>query len=276
MLDSKVVDTARRGVAPRLEKQMEEVSHAVGTVVAKVAAGQIRGTGGAIQTMKPCVAIVAPTVEIAWKNLWKVVTTLHVRPAAQDLKDELREELSQFFESLRSLLELKATFTGGGTGNSSVAMVTQRLDTEVRRAMQIAEAEIDLFVHEQSDERPSAVPGGGGDTINIYSQVGSIQTGAGATAVISQYLDENRDALRGALRDLRAVLTEESSGSVNLGDLVEMMTTAEAELSKSKPNTTFLGSMLMGIATSVQTLANVQPAYVALKAAAAAVGISLP
>ena len=53
MLDPRVVDIARCGGAPRLEKQMDEVSHAVGTVVAKVGASQIRGTPGAIQEMRP-------------------------------------------------------------------------------------------------------------------------------------------------------------------------------------------------------------------------------
>lgn len=279
MIDRQVSELARRGLGPRVEKQMEELRQALGTIVVQVGANRIaQGSPGAIHTTRPCVAVVAPVVDLAWKNLWRVVTTLRKPASAQDLKLELQSELADFFTRVRGVLREKVKFTGGDNG-SETARATSAFDTEVRRVMELVEVEIDLFVHEPRDARETPPPAvTAGATFNIYSPIGAIQTGPGASAVVVQHLDEpNREALRAALRELRDALHGVTgTAMVDRSEVAEMATVAEVELDKPKPNAALLTSLLSGIATGVQTVAAVQPAYTALKAAAAAVGVSLP
>jgi hypothetical protein len=276
MLDPRVVGLARRGLRPRLEKQLEEVRAAVGTVVAQVGAEKIaRGTPGAFHATRPCVAAIAPIVEVAWTNLWRVVKTLGVSPDADELKEELRSELSEFFQPLRQMVRGKLGYVSGGSGGT-VASSMHSLETEIRRVTELAEVEIDLALHETgatSVGAPMATP-----IFNFYSPVGAIQTGPGASAVVTQHLEgEAREALGRALRDLRdqlAAVTD--TAMVDRTEIAEMATVAQGELDKPKPNGALLSSVLLGIAAGVQTVAALQPAYMALKAAAAAVGLQLP
>jgi hypothetical protein len=279
MIDRQVAELARRGLGPRLEKQMEELRQALGTIVAQVGANRIApGSPGAIHTTRPCVAVVAPVVDLAWKNLWRVVTTLRKPASAQDLKLELQGELADFFSRVRGVLREKVKFTGGNSG-SETARAMSAFDIEVRRVMELAEVEIDLFVHEPRDPSEITPPAAAaGATFHIYSPVGAIQTGPGASAIVVQHLDEsNREALRAALRELRDALHSVTEPAmVDRSEVAEMTRVTEAELDKSKPNAAILTSLLSGIATGVQTVAAAQPAYMALKAAAAAVGVPLP
>jgi pyruvate/2-oxoglutarate dehydrogenase complex dihydrolipoamide acyltransferase (E2) component len=104
-------------------------------------------------------------------------------------------------------------------------------------------------------------------------------TGAGSSATIVQRLDDDeaRQALRKALSDIKAALSEITETTmVDPNEIVEMTEAASAELDKKKPNAALLGTILSGIATSIQTVAAAQQVYPALKAAAASIGIVLP
>ncbi len=277
MLDPRVADLARRGLQPRLEQQLAEVRSAVGTVVAKIGANVILpGTPGAIHARRPIVAAVGPAVDLAWKNLWRVVMTLGSSPTADELKAELGEELAGFFEILRGIVREQVARASHGLGGEPAASLSA-LDIEIRRVLQIFEVEIDLFTHQPL--RPiDAVSAGIGATFHFYSPVGAILTGSGSSATVVQRLDDDtRQALRSALENIRAALAELAEGTaVDTEEIAGMTVAAVAELNKDKPNGTMLGSLLLGVATTIQTVAAAHPAYAALKTAAAAVGITLP
>jgi hypothetical protein len=80
-----------------------------------------------------------------------------------------------------------------------------------------------------------------------------------------------------ALSDIKTALSEITETTmVDPNEIAEMTDAASAELDKRRPNAALLRSVLSGIATGIQTVAAAQPAYQALRTAAASVGITLP
>lgn len=84
-------------------------------------------------------------------------------------------------------------------------------------------------------------------------------------------------ALIGALTEMREQIqrSDDIDGSQK-DELVEVTQECETELGKAKPNRTLLLGLLSVLGGTVQSIAALQPAYVAVKAAALAIGITLP
>jgi len=59
-------------------------------------------------------------------------------------------------------------------------------------------------------------------------------------------------------------------------DIVELVDEGELETRKSKPNNSRLLSIFMTVATAIQAVGSLKPAYDALKAALIAFGVQLP
>ncbi len=279
MIDAKVIELARRGLRPVLEKRVEELGESIVRIQSEFAVrGTSQSTMAAQAVQKRCAQEVAQAVEIAWKNLWRVLSNLRLASEeleAERLKGEIREEIAQHLGIVESILREKATLAAGaGFAKEMVAA----LRWAIERAFAAADAEIDLFVHAAAAARERSASTAAAPTFNIYSPVGAIQTGPHATATIIQNLGtDERRALDAALKVLQESLNavRETTG-LNSEELIEITVAARAELEKSKPNGSLLASLLAGLATAVQTVGALEPAYTTLKAAAAAVGITLP
>ena len=138
--------------------------------------------------------------------------------------------------------------------------------------------EIDLFVQslrkkaaEQKNESSSTI-------FNIYSPVGSIQTGDGSIANITQSIDtEVKEQIKKALDEISFTLNQsEIEISSSKDELIEVVQESQDELQKDKPNTTRLRSLLTTVGTSIQVVSSLKPAYETLKQALTFLGISLP
>ncbi|MFT7721953.1 MAG: hypothetical protein QM788_03840 [Roseateles sp.] len=116
------------------------------------------------------------------------------------------------------------------------------------------------------------------NTINNSGTIGAVQTGPGATAnVQQQWVQGDSSELQGALAALRDAL--EASQDMPLEarrEFVDNIDSAVEELQRERPDTTRLLGWLGAIGAAVETIANVQPAYEAVKALAQALGIPLP
>ena len=113
---------------------------------------------------------------------------------------------------------------------------------------------------------------------NFYSPVGSVQTGPNAVATVVQNLgSQDREALLQALDVVKRALgtIEGLPGSLK-GEIIELVTEAQTETAKERPNGTRLQSILTAIATAIQTVGSLQPAYQVFKTALLPFGMFLP
>ena len=123
--------------------------------------------------------------------------------------------------------------------------------------------------------RPAVPSGEVQVTINNNGTIGSVQTGAGATAnVQQQWIAGDTSNLRAALADLREALDRAQEIDPSLrADVIGGIELATAELQRDQPNKGRLLRWLGGIGDVVGTVGSVQPAYAAVKDLARALGL---
>jgi len=151
------------------------------------------------------------------------------------------------------------------------------LDQARERALKQIHTEIDLFVLSLKNQQTDSTQGAS-NVFNIYSPVGSIQTGSGSTAYVMQHLD---DQIRVQLSN---ALSQVEEGIVKLDklpnhpkdEIMELVKESKSELEKQKPNITKLRSILSTVGASIQVVASIRPAYQVLKQTLSFLGISLP
>jgi hypothetical protein len=212
---------------------------------------------------------------IVWQNLHRVLSQVGISASPQlgtELKKEVLRYLDIIYSPAHDALQKIVRNIGIGMADS----LTDARD----RAVAKVDAEIDLYIlslkrqaEAQKGRRKSSR-----SVFNIYSTVGAIQTGPNATANVVQTISStDRDALVKALDSVRSGLTEiESLPAHPKHDIVELVAEADSEVRKARPNQTRLRSMLLDIATAIQTVGSLQPGYQTLRAALIPFGIQLP
>lgn len=154
----------------------------------------------------------------------------------------------------------------------------QKVEMARSRALEKISNEIDLFVLSLKRRQDEAPAGSTSNTFNIYSPVGSIQTGANSVANVTQSIDLSTK------QQLTEALTEVERGLQDLDtlpthpkqEIAEIIADAKAELAKTQPNTSKLCSLLGTTATAIQTVASMKPAHELLKTGLQYLGIGLP
>jgi hypothetical protein len=115
-------------------------------------------------------------------------------------------------------------------------------------------------------------------TVNIYQPYGIVQTGSGSVANFTQQFDDTmRQQLAHALDATERTIEETHElSSTERAQIREVVREIRAEVSESSPNVPRLQGLLIGAATTIQTLGSAASAYALLKAAAALIGVHLP
>jgi hypothetical protein len=136
-------------------------------------------------------------------------------------------------------------------------------------------AEIDLLFEKLRQQR---TPAPSQPVFNFHGPVGAVQAGPNATAYIQQQI--GGDALERLQQSLDALVSaveqaEELIEPVRT-DVVAVVQEVKAELQQRSPNRIRLGGLALGVATSIQTIASLEPAWKMVKAAFASVGVVLP
>ena len=125
-------------------------------------------------------------------------------------------------------------------------------------------------------QQPTA-PAAASVTINNHGSIGAVQTGAGSTANVQQWVQGDTAALQSALDTLRMALERAQGLDADMQrDLVADIDRARAELGEEKPSKGRLLRWLGGIGAVVQVAGSIQPAYAAVKVLANGLGIPLP
>src|SRR5262249_18894583 len=135
-------------------------------------------------------------------------------------------------------------------------------------ALAQADAEIDLAT---ASLLRRAEREGARTVYQFYAPVGAVVSGIRASASVVQNIGgSERTELASALDKLRDALARaEELGEQPKGELLDVVHDARAELERPQPNGVRLTSLLYGLGAAVQTVGSIEPAYHALKAAAA-------
>ena len=138
--------------------------------------------------------------------------------------------------------------------------------------------EIDLIMRELKDHEKTDKMGSESDitTYNITAPGGIVQTGNNAMADNIVLNNDNKQELYKAIDIILNAMSNANDFHSCAIKTKEMICEVRSEVEKAKPNGIRLRSLLFGIATGIQSLASMKPAYEALKAAALHIGINLP
>ena len=152
------------------------------------------------------------------------------------------------------------------------------LDGPTLRALSKRESDIDLYVLALiSKLKFEHLPA---DSVvnNFHGPVGAFQIGQPSTPTATQINNSaDSEALRRALDLVEASLpAAATSPGLSTAEVLELVDETRAELAKARPNSIKLRTIASGVATAIQTVGPLQPAYQALKAALLPFGVLLP
>lgn len=211
---------------------------------------------------------------LAWQGLVRVMNLLgneaHFE-ASSDLKTYLQ---SRIHSSCEELTEILSGNLFGLVPLDSVPLTPAR-----DHVIEKHEIEIDLFIDAaETNQSASGKRASVTASYNFYGNVGSVQSGDGATANVVQNLGaEEREALIQALSlATDALNTAAGIAPSKRDELIAVVKEATEELDSATPNNTKLHSLLTVIGTTVQSLASAPGAYAALKTTLLPFGITLP
>ncbi len=190
-----------------------------------------------------------------------------------DLKREAHIHIDEDSRELTDILQRVLANLG------PLKMSQFTMEQEALRVTWKVDAELDLYVSGLRAQAAKTMTSGQSViNMNISGPVGAVQTGAGSTAHIAQNLGtEDRIALEAALAVLQDQLNNSTAINAGVQDEVQtLVDQSKTELKKEKPALAVLRAMLSSAATTIQTVADMQPAYRALKTTLVPLGVLLP
>jgi hypothetical protein len=269
MLNSKALGLVDKMVRVEFEEREEQLGREI-VVEKNQAAMHGVGSSSAVveRVYELCAHDIAIRTRIVWQNLVRFLSLTGLVAS-----DALAQELKTVVQSYHPLIY---THPFQRLQKVSTNFASRRdLSQAWERARTKVEADIDHFVMllQRAQEQQS-----GSQPVFHISSVGAIQTGLGATAnIVMNIGPQEREELARALDTVKESLSKvETVPADQIADVVELVDEAKTEIGKPKPNTLRLRSALSTIATAIQTIGSLQPAYQALKAALLPLGIMLP
>ena len=208
---------------------------------------------------------------LAWESLVRVHRILG-QPLSETLRDDLKIEIRRHIDD--ALNELVGSLDE--RVKKSGVNLSVSLDEAHHAVIDTHEIEVDLYVDSLTTaiEDTKAVT----QNYNFYGTVGSVQTGANASANVIQNLgSEDRGALVSAIQQVRDAIANSSfTREQQRKELLEIADDCTSQIAASSPNNTKLLTMFTVLGTAIQSIASAQPAYQALKVAVLPLGITLP
>jgi hypothetical protein len=279
MLDEQVARFARDRILLEIGEQNTRLQAEIGRIRAEMAARGVLNSGMTLQRVaQACANAARDRGQLAWQILFRFVTTTGVR-YHDGLADDLKALVSEFLPP--TLVDLKGypIHEAKRLGNEkATAQLVQIVESARTVALAKIKNEIDLFTVSLNSRQAMSVEKTDAQVFNIYSPVGSIQTGANAVAYVTQIIDAStKERLNDALAAVEeALATIDELPTHPKAEIIEIVREAKTEVAKAEPNATKLRSLLGTTATAIQTVASMKPAYELLKTGLAYLGIALP
>jgi hypothetical protein len=274
MLDPTSLSLARERIAVRRE---ERLANLLDEITRTKNAMQVQGLGRSEAVVEKIAQVLAREakhrVSTAWEQVRAVLGSRGVS-SAPSLADELKAELAGHSDvaDLVDLFRKDATLIGFGNR----ALESERsIETACDLALRWVNTEIDLYAASLASMPAAAIS----QAVHNYYGPVAVLSGPGAVANVSQVIGaEDRQALVAAVDALTQVvrrLTEEELGQ-QPADVEELLRGLREQAERERPNRLSLASAATGLATVVQTVGALKPAYEAVRSALAPFGIDLP
>lgn len=279
MVDQESVRIARERVQLEISEQMKKINEDIQRVKNEMSARGAFRSGITIKKITDlCLSSIKERAVLVWEIYYRFLSTSGMTYSSE-LSNELKELVAHHFP------ENLGEFKGHIKNISKLIDPNAKFDRQeseliLARKAALAEVgtEIDLFTHSLKKQLENENRKEGSMVFNIYSPVGSIQTGANSTANVVQHLDsEAREKLSQALDYIaREIVTIEGEFPNPKNEIIELIQEGKQELSRPTPNMTKLKSILPTVGASIQTVASLKPAYETFKQLLSFFGIVLP
>lgn len=280
MIDQEIAKIANDRIRIEIEEQNSRLHSEIGRIKVKMRNEETLQSSTSIKDIANlCIDTIKNRAQLVWQTLFRFITTAGIS-YSPELSDELKGSVAQHLpEKLGDLRDYIKQTTNLIIGSPSLyESIWRDLDSGRNQALAKVGTEIDLFVHSLKTKADSVKDGTSSTVFNIYSPIGSIQTGDNSIANVTQNIDtEVKEQIRKALEEINSKLTRsEVETPTPKGELIEVIQESQVELQKEKPNVTRLKSLLTTVGTSIQVVSSLKPAYETLKQALTFIGISLP
>lgn len=279
MIDEKIIKIANDRIRIEIDEQNNNLRREIARIKEEMSSlGALRSSMTIRRVTDLCVETIKNRTQLIWQTLFRFITTAGIS-YSEDLADELKRLVAQHLPEKLGDLEgyVKQTAQIAGSPNLDERMA-QELHDARNQALAKVGTEIDLFIHSLKKKSDADPNGKSALVFNIYSPVGSIQTGDSSIANVTQNIDiEVKEQIRKVLEEISHVLNQpEVETTCPKGELIEVVKESRIEIQKAKPNVTRLRSLLTTVGTSIQVVSSLKPAYETLKQALTFLGISLP
>jgi len=265
MIDEEIKKIAHDRIRIEIGEQNNNLHREIDRVKAEMShRGVLRSSMAIKRVTDLCVETIKNRAQLVWQTLFRFITTSGIS-YSENLSEELKGLIVHHLpENL-------------GDVRGHVKKITE-IAGSPNMYERIVGTEIDLFVHALKKKEAVETNGTSSTVFNIYSPVGSIQTGDSSIANVAQNIDtEVKEQIRKALEDIELALNQpEVEPSSSKTELIEVVQESKDEIQKEKPNVTRLRSLLTTVGTSIQVVSSLKPAYETLKHALTFLGISLP
>jgi hypothetical protein len=279
MLDQETIRLARDRIHLEIREQNARIGNEIQRRLAEMSARGVLNSGITLDRVASlCADAAKDRAQLAWLTLHRFVTTSGVRHYA-GIANDLKEIVAEFLPLALGDLKGYVTDIARRLSNPDfIAQAEQRVAAGRAAGLEKVNSEIELFAVSIKRQQDAAQSKGESQIFNIYSPVGSIQTGPNAVAFVTQTIDAaTRKQITSALNVVEEMLAAtDSLPAYPKAEVIEIVREAKGELAKPEPNTTKLRSLLSTTATAIQTVASMKPAYELLKAGLAHLGITLP
>lgn len=279
MIDREIMKIAHDRICIEIREQNNRLRAEIQRIKAEMSSRGVLHSGMTIKRVTDlCIETVKGRAQLVWQTLFRFITTTgisYTEELSKELKDLVAQHLPQKLDDLRGYIRQTAKLMGSANLHERFG---QELDNARSQALEKVGTQIDLFVHSLRKKVEAEASDSSSTVFNIYSPVGSIQTGNNSIASVTQNLDaETKDQIRKALEEIKLTLNQsEVETPLPKGELIEVVQESQEELQKEKPNVTRLRSLLTTVGTSIQVVSSLGAAYGTLKQALTFLGISLP
>jgi hypothetical protein len=231
-MDSAVADLARRRVAVRLSERQEQLDRELARVAAKLAHQGMHESSSHAQVVADLCAQEADIrAQLVWREFATVLMTAG-STSTDDLAHDLKGEVAAHLPPNRPHLSMPVA-----RWEQMLPGITDRFQGLVRRAIDKAAGDIDLFVLSlRRREVPAAAVA---PTVVVQGSVQSLQTGAKATTTIVQHFDASeRVVLLRALDALQEALAkvDRLDADARATEVLDLVADCRTEAEKATPN----------------------------------------
>ena len=272
MLEAEVLTHIRNTVAADLAQRDADLRLALQAVQRQLAAKGLALSGNALYEHA---RLGADELEIRARLIWAIIQRCQSTFGHPDLPDLLGGVQQQIAEYVTNhAAAVLAIVDTQGSSPTTATFVRDGLRTKRDQLIAKYQNDANFYVKAVIQAPTTAAPAAA--VIINGGVVYSLQTGDYSNATIqidtagSDRLLQANTALMEAIKNAPDMGNDQRAQSLDIA--ADLLAAAKAQ----KPNGPKMLGLLGGLATGVQTVASVKPAWDAVKAAAAAIGITLP